>query len=149
MDLTTVLEDAISYPPYKEEEDTFTIKVDTFNYNDICDNLRASNNEMVSLEGEKMSLIIDILCILNDNKLKYNVMKMNNFVFYWRGLPILVVKVKSDTPNTKQMMYIAVKTYQYGYNTKCTTRNLITSAGMLIGGILVLTAGAFLFKKLK
>ena len=76
------LEEAVSYPPYKQEDGVFTMEVDEFNYNTIFETIKENSNEIAELEGEKLNLITDILKVLCHNQQRYNVQKVNYFVFF-------------------------------------------------------------------
>lgn len=140
------LEEAVSYPPYKEEDGVFTVVVDNFDQELIMEEININKSELANLEGERLNLITDIISLIDNNKQAFNVNKVNYFVFYWRGLPSFGIKVGEE--HTKQMMYISVKTYRDGYTSNLTSRNLLTGGAVLLGGALVVVTGMFLFKRI-
>ncbi|MCP6726293.1 hypothetical protein NL526_29990, partial [Klebsiella pneumoniae] len=77
------LDEAISYPPFKEVKDAMTIDVDEFNY-EIIQNKVKANEQFTNLEGAKVNLILEMIHLLSENKKRYNV-ELHNYVgFYWR-----------------------------------------------------------------
>lgn len=125
------LEEAISYPQYKEVDGLTTIEVESFNYDLIKENLAS----VESIDGEKLMLIDEIIKLLDENKLKFSIDKHNYIGLYWRGLPMLIIKTKETQMQT--MMYVAVKTYKDEFekrsNSKLGSRIMIGVA--VIGGL--------------
>jgi len=142
------LEDAISYPSFKEVKDTCIVEVESFNYDDISKEI-TSNEKLTNLEGAQINLILEILKLLNDNKIKYNVVLHNNIGFYWRGLPILVIRVTGGKQNQERMMYISVKVYKDEYSTNLGARRAIkyTVVGFAVVSVLAVGLGALFFTK--
>jgi hypothetical protein len=62
--------------------------------------------------------------------------------FYWRGLPILVVKINGESMNLMRMMYISVKVYKDELTDaladKQVTKSLFRGIGavILLGGLI-------------
>ncbi|ARF09610.1 hypothetical protein Indivirus_1_233 [Indivirus ILV1] len=132
------LEEAISYPPYKEIEGLTTITVNTFNYDSIKEKLHGQGME--TIEGEKLVLIDEMIKLLDSNKIKYSVNNHNYIVFYWRGLPILVIKTEGN--NKQTMMYIAVKTFKDESTKKAMTK---LGSKIAFGTLGVIAASGLLF----
>lgn len=142
------LDEAISYPPYKEVKDAMTIEVEDFNYHIIQDKVK-DNEEFTNLEGAKVNLILEMIELLGENKKRYNVGLHNYIGFYWRGLPILIVKINSNTIQ-QRMMYISVKVYKDDLSEKLTNKNISRILAGGIGGLLIIGgifAGITLFRK--
>lgn len=102
------LDEAISYPPYKEISASKIIELDEFNYDEIKKELI---NSVEYIDGEKLDLIDEIIKLLDTHQLKYHIKEHNYIGIYWRGLPMILIKTRSENvPQT--MMYISVKTYK-------------------------------------
>ena len=101
------LDEAISYPPYKELTASKIIEIESFNYEEIKENLV---NTVEYIDGEKLELIDEIMKILDNHQLKFHIKDHNYIGIYWRGLPMIIIKTKGE--NTQTMMYISVKTYK-------------------------------------
>lgn len=136
------LDEAISYPPYKEVKDATVIEIDKFDYDIISEKI-TSNEKLTNLEGAKIDLLLEMLKILNDNRIKFNIELHNYIGFYWRGLPILVIKINGESINQLRMMYISVKVYKDELVEKLADKKLskILFGGMgtilLLGGLLI------------
>lgn len=135
------LDEAISYPPYKEVEDAPVIEVDKFDYTVISEKI-SSNEKLTNLEGAKIDLLLEVIKILSDNVIKFNIELHNYMGFYWRGLPILVVKINGESMNLMRMMYISVKVYKDELTDaladKQVTKSLFRGIGavILLGGLI-------------
>jgi hypothetical protein len=108
------LEEAISYPAIKNGNfsESCIIETNEFNYEIISEKIK-NNEKLTNLEGTKMDLILEVLRLLNDNKIKFNVELHNTFGFYFRGLPLLILKITDGpTNNDFRMVYISVKVYK-------------------------------------
>lgn len=139
-DKLSSLEEAISYPSYNEIKGLTTITVESFTYESIKEKLLGQGTE--TIEGEKLSLIDEIIKLLDNNKKKFHIDNHGYIGLYWRGLPILVITVNNIT-NKETMMYISVKTYKDELSkksmTKIGSKVLFGAAGVtLFGGLLYL-----------
>ncbi len=132
------LEEAISYPPYNEIKGLTIIDVETFDYETIKEKLHGQGME--NIEGEKLVLIDEMIKLLSENKVKYSINDHNYIVFYWRGLPILVITTKGN--NKQTMMYIAVKTYKDELSKKVMTK---FGSKILFGAAGVVAVGGFMY----
>jgi len=139
------LEEAMSYPSLKDKtfNDSCVIQVDSFTYDNISEQIKKSE-KLTNLEGAKMNLILEIMKLLNDYKIKYNVELHNTIGFYFRGLPILIIKVTGgDSINQDRMIYISVKVYKdelaEGLTNNKLSKLLAGTLGglLLIGGVLI------------
>lgn len=144
------LEDAISYPSYKEVKDTCIVEVESFNYDEISKEI-TSNEKLTNLEGARIDLVLEMIKLLNDNKIKFNVVLHNNIGFYWRGLPILILRITGGKQNQERMMYISVKVYKDEYSTNLGARRAIkyTVIGFAAIGALAVGIGALFYTKTK
>lgn len=134
------LEEAVSYPSLKKQDfgDACIIEIDTFNYDTISAKIR-DNEKLTNMEGAKVDLILEILRLLNDHKIKYNVELHDTVGFYFRGLPILVLKViGNESNNQERMIYISVKTYKDELSRGLTDKKLSRLLAGTIGGLLLL-----------
>ena len=129
------LDEAISYPPFKEVKDAMTIEVDTFNYETI-ENKVNNNEQFTNLEGAKVNLILEMIKLLSENKKRYNVDLHNYIGFYWRGLPIIIIKVNNEMI-PQRMMYISVKVYKDDLAEKITDKKISRVVAGAIGGLLI------------
>lgn len=145
------LEEAISYPSLKKQEvlfgDACVIEVETFDYNLISEKIK-DNEKLTNLEGTKMNLILEVLKLLNDYKIKYNVELHNIIGFYFRGLLLLVLKVTGNQVNNQdRMIYVSVKVYKdeltQGLSDKKLSRFV---AGIFVGILLI--GGAWIGSKI-
>lgn len=130
------LEDAISYPSYKEVKDTEPLEIETFDYSLISDHVK-SNEKMTNLEGAKIDLLLEVANLLHSNKKKFNIDVHNYIGFYWRGLPILVVKTKTEEQPTR-MMYVSVKVYKDLLAERLADKKINRAMIGTFGGLLVL-----------
>jgi hypothetical protein len=135
------LVEAISYPPYKELVASKIIEIDSFNYEEIKENLV---NAVEYVDGEKLALIDEIMQILDNHQLKFHIQNHNYIGIYWRGLPMIIIKTKGNaTQNTQTMMYISVKTYKDELskrnNTKLGSRIVYGLTAAVVGTCLLFT----------
>lgn len=143
------LEEAMSYPSLKDRNfnDSCLIQVDSFTYDDISEQI-TKNEKLTNLEGAKMNLILEILRLLDDYKIKYNIELHNTIGFYFRGLPILIVKVTGgQSINQDRMVYISVKVYKDELAQGLTDKKLSNMLAGTIGGLLLI-GGAIIGYKL-
>lgn len=134
------LEEAMSYPSLKDKNfnDSCVIQVDSFTYDNISEQIKKSE-KLTNLEGAKMDLILEIMRLLNDYKIKYNVELHNTIGFYFRGLPILIIKVTGgESINQDRMIYISVKVYKDELAQGLTDSKLIKLVAGTIGGVLLI-----------
>lgn len=131
------LEEAISYPTYKEVEGAAIIEINTFNHEVISEKIK-SNEKLTNLEGAKITLLLEVIKLLSDNTIKFNIELHNYIGFYWRGLPILIIKIKSDNPNQQRMMYISVKVYKDEFNGKFIDKKMSRYLFAGVGSIVAL-----------
>ena len=95
-----------------------------------------------------MDLILEILRILNDHKIKYNVELHNVIGLYFRGLPILIIKITNDQLNNQdRMIYLSLKVYKDELTQRQTDKKFSKILAGTIGGFL-LFAGAVVGYKL-
>lgn len=143
------LEEAMSYPSLKDKNfnDACVIQVDSFTYDTISEQIK-NNEKLTNLEGAKMDLILEIMKLLNDYKIKYNVELHNTIGFYFRGLPILIIKV-GTTPNQDRMIYISVKVYKDELSQHLTDKKLSRLVAGTIGGLLLVGGIIFGYTFLK
>jgi len=134
LDRLVSLEEAISYPPYNEIKGLTSINVDSFDYEVIKEKIHGKGME--NIEGEKLTVIDEMIKLLSDYKKKFNIDEHNYIVFYWRGLPLLVINTTGS--NTQTMMYIAVKTYKDELSKKkmsnIGSKVLFGAAGLTVAG---------------
>jgi hypothetical protein len=130
------LEDAISYPAYKEVGGTEPLEIDTFDYSLISDHVK-SNEKIINFEGAQIDLLLEVVNLLHNNKKKFNIDKHSYVGFYWRGLPILVVKTRSEEQPTR-MMYVSVKVYKDLLAERLTDKKINRAIVGTFGGLLVL-----------
>lgn len=146
------LEEAISYPKLREDKETCMIEVPTFSYELISDKIQG-NEKLTNLEGAKIEMLLEMIRLLSDYKIKYNVELHNYIVFMWRGLPIITIKVTGDqqTPQLPQgrMMYVSVKVYKDELQTLMTDRKISRVVAGTIGGLLILGGAMFAYTFLK
>lgn len=146
------LEEAISYPKYKEEKDTCMIEVPSFSYDIISEKIQ-NNEKLTNLEGAKIDLILEIVKLMSDNKIKYNVELHNYIGFYWRGLLIVTIKINSDQQELQlvnsRMMYVSVKVYKDELQTAMTDRKISRVLAGTIGGLLVIAGAIFAYSVLR
>lgn len=142
------LEEAISYPKLREDKDTCMIEVTQFNYDIIRDQVQG-NEKLTNLEGAKIEMLLEMLRLLSDNKIKYNIELHNHIVFYWRGLPIITIKVNNDNPDNQlhngRMMYVSVKVYKDELHTYRTDRKISRVVAGTVGGLLILGGAIFAY----
>lgn len=134
------LEEAMSYPPLKDKnfDDACVIQVETFTCENINEQIKNSE-KLTNLEGAKMNLILEIMRILSDYKIKYNVELHNTIGFYFRGLPILVIKVTGgESINQGRMIYISVKVYKDELAEGITNNKLSRLMAGIIGGVFLI-----------
>jgi len=134
------LEEAVSYPPLKKQDfgDACIIEIDSFNYDTISAKIR-DNEKLTNMEGAKVELILEVLRLLNDHKIKYNVELHNTVGFYFRGLPILVLKVTgNESNNQERMIYISVKVYKDELSRGLTDKKLSRLLAGTLGGLLLI-----------
>lgn len=142
------LEEAISYPPYKEVKDINVIEVERFDYDLIHDNI-INNEKLTNLEGARMQMLLDMIKLLSENQVKLNVSTHNYIGFYWRGLPILAVKynnVEYET-NNHRMMYVSVKVFKDELTQKAMINKFFKWGSYILGGIGALGVGYYYYKK--
>lgn len=143
------LEEAISYPSLKKQAfgDACIIEVETFDYDIIRQKIK-DNEKLTNLEGTKMDLILEVLKLLNDYKIKYNVELHNIIGFYFRGLLLLVLKVTGNQVNNQdRMIYVSVKVYKDELNQSLSDKKLSRYvAGIFVG--LLLIGGAWFATKI-
>lgn len=134
------LEEAISYPTFKEEKDGLIIEVDEFNSENIYEKVK--NNEQLShYEGADIDLIIEMVKLLENNIKKFKIDLHNYIGFYFRGLHILTIKVNKDMI-TNRRMYISVKVYKDELKDKITEKKI--NRGVFIGVGTVLALGGII-----
>ena len=146
------LEEAISYPHFKEEKDAPFIDVDEFKFNLINDKIKI-NSQLFNTEGAHMEMILEMAKLLDEHRKRFKIELHNNIGFYWRGLPILIVKVKNENLSKEQnrIMYISVKVYKDDLKEKIMEKKMNRGVAMGIIGILVFGAAfaGFAFFKRK
>lgn len=132
------LEEAISYPPFREVKDTITLEMDNFDYDIISDKIR-SNEKLTNLEGAKINLILDVTNLLYNHKKKFNVDIHKYIGFYWRGLPILIIKIGKETSDNPppRMMYISVKVFKDDLAERISDKKVNRAVVGTLGGILL------------
>lgn len=132
------LEEAISYPPFREVGGTTTFEMDNFEYDIISDKIK-NNDKLTNLEGAKINLILEVINLLYNHKKKFNVDTHQYIGFYWRGLPILIIKINKEgiDPPTR-MMYISVKVFKDDLAERITNKNLNRAVIGTFGGMLLL-----------
>ncbi|QKF94334.1 hypothetical protein QKU48_gp0876 [Fadolivirus algeromassiliense] len=146
------LEEAISYPRLREDKDTCLIEVQSFTYESVSDKIQ-NNEKLTNLEGAKMEMILEMIRLLSEYKIKYNVELHNHIVFYWRGLPIMTIKITGDpsneTLNTQansgRMIYVSVKAYNDELQTYLTDKKISRVVAGTIGGLLLLGGAMFAY----
>ncbi len=134
------LEEAISYPSLKKQEfgDASIIEVETFDYNVISEKIKG-NEKLTNLEGTKMELVLEVLRLLNDYKIKYNVELHNTIGFYFRGLPLLVLKVTGNQVNNQdRMIYVSVKVYKDELTQNLSDKKLSRYIAGILGGLFLI-----------
>lgn len=134
------LEEAISYPTFRSEiKDTITLEMDNFDYDIISDKIK-NNEKLTNLEGAKIDLILDVINLLYNNKKKFNVDIHKYIGFYWRGLPILIIKINREPTEEPppRMMYISVKVFKDELADRIADKKMSRAVVGTLGGILIL-----------
>lgn len=134
------LEEAVSYPSLKKHDlsNVCVIEVDTFDF-DLIQNKIKENEKLTNLEGAKMDLILDILKLLSDHKIKFNVELHNIIGFYFRGLLLLAIKVTgTQTNNLDRLVYVSVKVYKDELERRMNDKRLSKIMAGTIGGIIII-----------
>ena len=134
------LEEAISYPSLKKQEfgDACIIEVETFDYDIISEKIKG-NEKLTNLEGTKMELVLEVLRLLNDYKIKYNVELHNTIGFYFRGLPLLVLRVMGNQVNNQdRMIYVSVKVYKDELTQNLNDKKLSRYVAGIFGGLFLI-----------
>lgn len=134
------LEEATSYPSLKGRDfgDACIIEVDSFNYDLIGEKI-LGEEKLTNLEGTKINLILEVLKLLGEYKIKYNVELHNTIGFYFRGLLLLVVRINGGKFNNQdRMIYISVKVYKDELMQGLSDKNLSKVMAGVFGGILVI-----------
>lgn len=134
------LEEAISYPSLKKQDfgDVCTLTIESFSYDSISEKIK-DNEKLTNLEGTKMDLILEVLKILNDHKIKYNIELHNVIGLYFRGLPILIIKILNGQINNQdRMIYLSLKVYKDELTQRLTDKKLSKILAGTLGGFAVL-----------
>jgi|688.fasta_scaffold565377_1 hypothetical protein len=149
----TALEEAISYPSLKDRNfnDTCLLEVESFSY-DLISSQISNSDKFTNLEGAKMDMILEIIRLLDDYSVKFNVELHNTIGFYFRGLPIVIVRILNNKQQqlNDRFIYISVKVYKdvltQGLNDRKLSRILAGSVGgaLVLGGVVI---GYMMIKK--
>lgn len=110
----TALEEAISYPPLKmsEYDSSWIIEVEEFDYKQISNTIK-NHEKLTNFEGAKIDLILEIVQLMSENKIKYNIGLHKTTGFYFRGLPILFITTTNNrVPDNSRVIYVSVKVYK-------------------------------------
>lgn len=145
------LESAISYPKLREDNDTWLIEVDNFSYDLISKQIQ-DHEKLTNFEGAKIDMILEMIKLLSDHKIKYNVELHNYIAFYFKGLPILTIKVnnsENNSVNQGRMVYVSIRTYSDELESYLTDRKLSKVVAGTVGGFLILCGGIFAYSFLK
>lgn len=143
------LEEAISYPSLKKQDfgDACTIEVSAFEYEAIEKQI-INNEKLTNFEGTKIDLILDVVKILSEHKIKYNIELHNVIGLYFRGLPLLIIKINNEqNNNVDRMVYLSLKVYRDELTQGLSDRKLTKIIAAGLGGIL-LSGVAFVGYKL-
>jgi len=144
------LEEAISYPPLKKQNfgNACTITVDSFNYESVSEKIK-ENEKLTNLEGAKIDLILEVLKILNDHKIKYNVELHNVIGLHFRGLPLLIINIINDKVNNENtMIYLSLKVYKDELTQRITDKKFSKILAGTVGGIVLFVGGMVGYKLL-
>lgn len=143
------LDEAISYPAYREVKDATTFEIETFDYSNVSEMIK-SNEKLTNLEGATINLLLEVTQLLDNYKKKFNVDMHQYIGFYWRGLPILIIKTKDSDDPPPRMMYISVKVYKDDLAERIADKKVNRTVVGTLGGILLLggiAAGYFFITK--
>ncbi len=145
------LENAISYPQYKVNDMTIVemaiIDVTTFDYATIKDLMR-SNGALAYVDAAKLDLIYEIVKLLSDNKIKYNIPFHNHVCFHWRGFPIVGIFVDDGVTKypSSRTMSVSVKVYRDELQNLTTERTISNVLIGAVGGLLLMAGLYFGYK---
>ena len=142
------LEDAISYPLYKETKDVHTINVNSFDYDIISEQI-IGNQKLANLEGAKIDNLLELIKLLADNKNKYGLDQHNYICFYWSGLPLVAININNSAIQKIRMIYVSTKLYRDELQNYLTDKKISNVVGAM-GGILLMgsiIAGYIILKK--
>jgi len=142
------LEEAISYPAYKEIKDSPIIEVNSFDYVLLEEKIKEAM-PTINLEGGTENLLLAVIKLLCENRKHFRIDEQTYFSFNWRGLPLLIIKTKSDVA-PQRMVYVSIRVFRddldNNINEKKISRFIVSALGsvvLLIG----LCGGFMLYKK--
>lgn len=154
------LEEATSFPSFKEIKDAPIIEIEPLEpteslaeQHDVqldyysIEQIIKNDEKIMNLEGAKVNLILDIIELLCDKKNKFYLNNHNYIGFFWRGLPILCLKI-NDNKQRNRMVYISVKVYKdelddYLNEQKVGKTGTIVLASLVVVGLI----GGYLYYK--
>ena len=140
-----VLEEIVSYPNYKEEVNcTAILDMDEFNYDLIEEKIKTTSSmtNPEETEGADVNLVHEILKLLDMNKKKYKLDKIGCIGFYWRGFPVLIIKMGKDYTQ-KKLLYVPIKTYKRDLDEKIANKKLETTIAWSMWGFLIVGGVVF------
>jgi hypothetical protein len=130
------LEEAISYPEYKEEKEGIVIEVDIFDFDMITDKIK-NNIKLADLDSAKINLTLEIIKILDKNRIKFHIDRVGCISLCWRALPIIIIRLNKEY-SQKRMMYVGLKLYKDKLQEEITDKKLSRVAAVGIGSIILL-----------
>ncbi len=136
------LENATSYPEYKEIADMVVIEVPCFEYDTIRNQIN-ENESLTRIDAEKLDLVLEIVQLISDHH--FRVFSHDYICFCWRGFPILAILIKNDKIKypSSRMIYVSLKVYKDELANLVAEKSIVRiMTGTFIG--LILVAGIFI-----